>query len=229
VDHIEHVGCRDSFALSLQLCRNGLICGSSSGVSLQGLFNFLSVRKKEGTLSDLRGEDGLMHAVFICCDLSYQYIDEYFSNLGPESFPQIQNESLTKADLYRYDDAWEVSSPATARSLLEDKSTFTVDFRQQADFESDHFPGALNVPLTSLDGAAKSPFLAPELLEKQWTELEALFSEAFLSRFTGRKKVLCLCYHGDTSRFATSVLRAKGFEALSLKGGYEALVKAETT
>lgn len=36
--------------------------------------------------------------------------------------------------------------------------------------------------------------------------------------------MLCLCYHGDTARVATSVLRAKGFEAESVRGGHAALL-----
>lgn len=36
VDAIEEVGSKDAFSLSLQLCREGLICGPSSGFNLQG-------------------------------------------------------------------------------------------------------------------------------------------------------------------------------------------------
>lgn len=46
--------------------------------------------------------------------------------------------------------------------------------------------------------------------------------EMALSRLQGHH-VLVICYHGDTARVATSVLRAKGIEADSLRGGYQAL------
>lgn len=92
VDHIEHVGSHDSYNLSLKLCRNGVVCGPSSGFNLQGLFSLLEKRKAEGTLSQLAEADGLVHCVFLCCDLPYQYINEYFSKLGPEAFPPITNE-----------------------------------------------------------------------------------------------------------------------------------------
>jgi cysteine synthase len=36
VDAVEEVGSKDAFGLSLQLCREGLICGPSSGFNLQG-------------------------------------------------------------------------------------------------------------------------------------------------------------------------------------------------
>lgn len=34
------------------------------------------------------------------------------------------------------------------------------------------------------------------------------------------KKLLLLCYDGDSARVATSVLRAHGYDAHSIKGGY---------
>ena len=95
VDHIEEVGSHDSFSLSLDLCRNGLVCGHSSGFNLKGLYQFIEKCKVEGSLSDLAGEDGEVHCVFLCCDLPYQYINEYFDKLGEKHFPTIHNEVRT--------------------------------------------------------------------------------------------------------------------------------------
>jgi cysteine synthase len=93
VDVIEEVGAADSFALSLQLCREGVVCGPSSGFNLKGLLNTLEKMKAAGTLPALGGSsNSLIHCVFLCCDLPYQYIGEYFSKLGKESFPPIHNE-----------------------------------------------------------------------------------------------------------------------------------------
>ena len=92
VDVIEEVNSYDSFSLSLDLCREGIVCGPSSGFNLQGLFQMLEKRKKEGTLSELAGPDGVTHCVFLCCDLPYQYIGEYFSRLGEDKFHPIKNE-----------------------------------------------------------------------------------------------------------------------------------------
>jgi cysteine synthase len=91
VDKIEEVGSHDSFSLSLQLCRHGIVSGPSSGFNLQGLFQMIQKRKDAGTLSELAGADGQIHCVTMCCDLPYQYIDEYFDKLGPEHFPSIRN------------------------------------------------------------------------------------------------------------------------------------------
>jgi hypothetical protein len=56
-----------------------------------GLYDFLNQSKASGTLNDLRGEDGFVHSVFICCDLPYQYLDDYFTKLGPEYFHELKN------------------------------------------------------------------------------------------------------------------------------------------
>ena len=95
VDAIEEVTSPDSYSWSLELCREGIVCGPSSGFNLKGLFQMLEKRKADGTLSELAGPDGLIHSVFLCCDLPYQYISEYFKALGPEKFHPIQNEVRT--------------------------------------------------------------------------------------------------------------------------------------
>lgn len=92
VDQIEEVGSADSYSLSLELIRNGLVCGPSSGFNLQGLYQMLGKRKSEGTLNDIKGPDGQIHCVFLCCDLPYQYVSEYFDKLGAEHFPAMKNE-----------------------------------------------------------------------------------------------------------------------------------------
>lgn len=92
VDVIEEVNSPDSYSWSLDLCREGIVCGPSSGFNLQGLFQMIEKRKNAGTMSEITGPDGLIHSVFLCCDLPYQYIPEYFQKLGPEKFHPIQNE-----------------------------------------------------------------------------------------------------------------------------------------
>jgi hypothetical protein len=92
VDHVEEVGSQDSFSLSLDLIREGLVCGPSSGFNLKGLFQFIEKRKAEGNLSQLMAPDGEIHCAFLCCDLPYQYVNEYFDKLGESFFPSIKNE-----------------------------------------------------------------------------------------------------------------------------------------
>lgn len=260
VDSIEEVGSERSYTLSLKLCREGLVCGPSSGFNLQGLFQMLEKRKNAGTLGELAGPDGLTHCVFLCCDLPYQYIGEYFQKLGAEEFPPIRNEvsppsmtcqnatkknpeltivqRLTKVDLHRYDEAWErdalevlpqvYGSPRSLEhSLLSEISLRpqhrVIDLRRAGDFGAWSLPGSINLPLSSLGPHTPSPFSDPAVLEAQWVELEKIFNESRLVTDLGSHHVLVVCYDGDTARVATSVLRAKGLEADSVRGGHQAM------
>ncbi|KAJ5681701.1 uncharacterized protein N7477_001641, partial [Penicillium maclennaniae] len=238
VDSIEEVGSQHSYTLSLRLCREGLVCGPSSGFNLQGLFQMLEKRKNAGTLGDLAGPDGLTHCVFLCCDLPYQYIGEYFQKLGAEEFPPIRNERLTKVDLHRYDEAWErdalevlpqvYGSPRSLEhSLLSEISLRpqhrVIDLRRAEDFGAWSLPESINLPLSSLGPHTPSPFSDPAVLEAQWVELEKIFHDGRLVTELGSHHVLVVCYDGDTARVATSVLRAKGLEADSVRGGHQAM------
>jgi cysteine synthase A len=81
----------------------------------------------------------------------------------------------------------------------------------------------MNLPLSSAGPHTASPFSDPELLEAQWVELEKIFTDDALVSDLGRHHVLVVCYDGDSARVATSVLRAKGIEADSVRGGHRAL------
>ncbi|ENH65266.1 Putative siderophore biosynthesis protein SbnA [Fusarium oxysporum f. sp. cubense race 1] len=255
VDHIEEVDSHKSFSMSLDLCRNGIVCGPSSGFNLKGLYQLIEKRKAEGTLSDLAGPDGTINCVFLCCDLPYQYINEYFDKLGESYFPSIKNQDLLEVDLYRYDEKWERSAsealdaffdvdrgalldmvladPKTGsvntvdlQSILRSKQDTTIiDLRQPDDFSMFHLPGAVNMPFVQ-DGTP-SPFSDAKLLESLWKNLDGAFKApgAEVQSLLSGRRVLLTCYDGDSARVATSVLRAKGYEADSIRGGFQALNK----
>ena len=62
------------------------------------------------------------------------------------------------------------------------------------------------------------------MLESQWKELEATFTaDRINAHDLVGKDVYVICYGGDTARVATSVLRARGISAHSVKGGHAAL------
>lgn len=92
LDVVEEVGSKDSYSLSLDLTRQGIVCGPSSGFTLQGLLQRIEKKKQDGTLSQLAGPDGEVKCVFMCCDLPFQYLNEYFDKLGPEKFRPVRNE-----------------------------------------------------------------------------------------------------------------------------------------
>lgn len=92
VDFVESVSSVDSYRLSMMLSREGLICGPSSGMALQGLFDFLQRTKDAGKLHEYAAPDtGDISCVFVCCDLPHQYLDGYFERLGEEDFFPITN------------------------------------------------------------------------------------------------------------------------------------------
>lgn len=119
-------------------------------------------------------------------------------------------------------------------------NTQILDFRRSDDYDAFHLPKSVNIPLETLrEGAVRgSPFADPvgdcSMLEELWLELESLFTvtdgagkknpsaDALMAILRG-KNVLTLCYDGDSSRVANSVLRAKGVNSESILGGYTAL------
>jgi rhodanese-related sulfurtransferase len=127
--------------------------------------------------------------------------------------------------------------------LIPRPNTQILDFRTSSDYEAFHLPNSVNIPLETLkDGASRgSPFSDPvgdcSMLEELWLELESYFSvktktregeqrnpsaEALMAILRG-KRVLTLCYDGDSARVANSVLRAKGVTSDSVRRGYAAL------
>ncbi|KAM0385817.1 hypothetical protein ACHAPY_000363 [Fusarium culmorum] len=255
VDHIEEVDSHNSFSMSLDLFRNGIVCGPSSGFNLTGLFQLIEKRKAEGSLSDLAGPDGTINCVFLCCDLPYQYISEYFDKLGESYFPSIKNEDLLKVDLYRYDEKWErtaseaidaffdvdrgalldmvLADPKSASVSTIDlhgilrsrQDTTIIDLRQPQEFSNFHLPGAVNIPF--VNDNTPSPFSDAKLLETLWKSLEDTFKKPNqdLQSLLQDRRILLTCCDGDSARVATSVLRAKGYEADSIRGGFQALNK----
>lgn len=145
---------------------------------------------------------------------------------------------MTKVDLHRYDEAWErdafevlpkvYASPRPLNQTPLSEITLkplrrVLDLRQTADFQAWHLPESINVPLSSVSPHTGSPFSDPAVLEAQWLELEQIFGDECLVSDLVSYHVLVLCYDGDTARVATSVLRAKGLDADSVRGGYRAL------
>lgn len=71
------------------------------------------------------------------------------------------------------------------------------------------------------------------MLEKLWLKLEGMFgpqegaapaetNKGLLEEYKSRP-VLLVCYNGDCSRVAASVLRAKGFQADCVRGGLSSI------
>ena len=93
VDAVEISSSVDSYRLSMQLSREGLVVGPSTGMALKGLFRWLEKAKEADELDLYREEwSGEVNCVFVCCDLPQQYMEGYFKRLSAEDFRPIQNE-----------------------------------------------------------------------------------------------------------------------------------------
>lgn len=131
-------------------------------------------------------------------------------------------------DLYRYDEAWELQPKEALSHFADDTTlkpnTILIDLRTPLDFVACQIPGAYNLPLQSVKSSSPSPFSEAAVLESQWRDLEAMFTSDRINAYDLSGKTVCMiCYNGDTARVATSVLRAKGIVAVSIRGGYAAL------
>jgi len=93
VDSIERVETTVSYQLSMELSRQGIVVGPSSGLALAGLLQYLTGLKQENKIEDFRDKqsDDLV-CVFLCPDGPLPYLDEYFKYLDSSQFPAIQNE-----------------------------------------------------------------------------------------------------------------------------------------
>ncbi len=95
VDHIERIETVQSYRLSMEMSRRGLIVGPSSGLAIAGLIQHLERLKKEGSLDEVRDEkSGDITCVFPCPDGPMPYLDEYFKYLDASDFPAIRNEEV---------------------------------------------------------------------------------------------------------------------------------------
>jgi rhodanese-related sulfurtransferase len=136
IDCSEHVDSYSSYKKSLELCRNGLLCGPSSGLAFVGLLKYLQHQKQVCGLDKLRDESGTISCkythcwlsilegsyhektgAFIVCDLPYQYIGEYVSKLGESAFPPIHNPELLGTDIYSYGIDWKISAKVAWRKV----------------------------------------------------------------------------------------------------------------
>ncbi|KAG8740676.1 hypothetical protein FRC10_004054 [Ceratobasidium sp. 414] len=250
IDTMEEVTSPEAFEYSLDLCRNGLLVGPSSGMALLGLYKFFDrTMKEQGTLDHLRNEDGDIPCVFICCDGPFQYIREYYEKLDESHFLPIRNSELLEADPYAYNLDWEFSpveayakffmprplanGHATAstkapcdrgKADFNPSSTVIVlDLRSSHDFSHLRLPNSINFPI----GRTPNPYQHPPTMVDQFKLIdsrigaEAKNDTEFGDEVLGGKVVFTLGYDGHSARLAMGVLRNRGLEAYCVMGGVE--------
>jgi rhodanese-related sulfurtransferase len=105
-----------------------------------------------------------------------------------------------------------------------------IDLRDLTAFKTAHVLGAHCVPLQGLspDTANGDLFGDAEAVHWAWTKLRELLSQQQIANLlkatqATKREVLVICYDGDASRLATSMLRSRGIEASSVEGGWKGL------
>ncbi|QRV85629.1 cysteine synthase [Ceratobasidium sp. AG-Ba] len=251
IDAMEEVTSPEAFEYSLDLCRNGLLVGPSSGMALLGLYKYFDRTIKEtGTLDHLRNEDGEIPCVFICCDGPFQYIHEYYEKLDESYFLPVRNSELRDVDPYAYNLDWELSPSEAFQKIFGPKplingfaisprapndrgkadfcplSTIVVlDLRSEDDFAHMHLPNSINFPV----GRTRNPYQHPPTMVETFKLVDsAIGLEAKNDPKYGddvlageHKVVFTLGYDGHMARLAMSVLRNRGLEAYCIMGGVE--------
>ncbi len=220
INYVEVVGTKQAYETSLNLCRNGLLAGPSSGFALAGLLNFFK-NTCDKHLDQFRNKDGEIIAVFICPDLPHPYIEEYFQYLDSEHFPKIKNQELllndvpktsikkiadTQNTLIDPEDAYKIiyaeqqdvvwRKVNNGQTPKLQKNSVVLDIRTKEKFQHNHLPGSIHVSYG-------------ELLTK---------SEQIKSSYKN-KQVCVLCETGAKSITAANLLRSKGVSAHSINGG----------
>ncbi|GJE91549.1 cysteine synthase [Phanerochaete sordida] len=249
VNAVEEIASPESFEKSLELCRNGLLVGPSSGLALLGLLKHLNKLKEKGELDQLRNEDtGEIPCVFICCDQPFQYISEYYTKLGPEHFTPITNELLLGVDPYPYNVDWEFP-PRVVRDLLQGKPVVlpptlstsssgkentlqidpsrmvVLDLRATSDFAASRLPGSVNLDVGARE--QPNPYQDPPTMVRQFRVLDerlAATDSQFGAALDG-KVVFTLSYKGHVARLAMSILRNRKVQAHCVMGGSDAWIE----
>ncbi|KAJ7349210.1 cysteine synthase B [Mycena albidolilacea] len=219
-DVVEEVGSFEAYEKSMELSRMGLLVGPSSGLTLVGLFNFLTKRKEGGTLDELRNANGEIPCVFICADQPFQYIGDYFKKLPPSHFCPVTNAELFTSDSYPYNMDWEVS-PEKGKRMLEGDGGLPVcilDLRNANDFNASHISGSLNVDVGARD--LPNPYKHAPTLTQLWRQLDERLSanDATFGPALEGRRVLTVSYDGNVARLAMSILRNRGLEAYCVQG-----------
>ncbi|KAJ7187822.1 tryptophan synthase beta subunit-like PLP-dependent enzyme [Mycena filopes] len=219
IDQAEFATSVDSYRASVELCRQGLLVGPSSGLALTGLYHFLEKTKANGALDKLRGPDGKIKCAFICCDLPFPYIGEYFEKLPASLFPKIVNDELIGVDRYPYGSTWTISPDEAYSKIGADSAcALVLDLRDSEDFAAVRIARSVNLDLRCKQEA--NPFTSPQTLRRQWLELDRRLSAEDLE-LGSKRAVVINSYNGHTAVIASSVLRKKGVEAYAVQGGFD--------
>ena len=164
----------------------------------------------------------MLLGAFICCDLPFLYISDYFSKLPPASFPPVQRPELLDVDLYPYGIDWKIDVDQ-ASVLMRKPESVGLDLRDRGDYTAGHIGRSIHFDLHA--SKEPNPFLDPATLVRQWTVLnarltseDATYSQLYSSSVSD---VVIVSYDGASAAIAASVLRHNGLRAHYVEGTFE--------
>ncbi|UFX82920.1 pyridoxal-phosphate dependent enzyme [Candidatus Absconditicoccus praedator] len=209
LDYLESVGTKRAYMQSLILSRNGIISGPSSGMNLEGVFQF--IKNNYEKIIDLKEKKGSINIVFVCCDLPFLYIKDYFKYLDEELFPDIKNKHLLKSfDIKNIEKNIQIDSKKffniffkeTNNSIWEkiknkeniktNINCILIDIRNKKQFKHFKIPNSINIE--------------PKDIEDYLTNKK-------------NKEIYLICEYGGKSNEIASKLQNRGYNAYSIKGG----------
>lgn len=102
--------------------------------------------------------------------------------------------------------------------------TLLVDIRPQQDYAKGHVRAARSIPLSATDVSFSGDARA---VEERWREISSAINGPVWPEIPTEPphQLLIMCGDsGQSGRMAVAILRAKGVDAFSIEGGYDALV-----
>jgi cysteine synthase A len=86
VDKTIPINQESAYEQSLNLIREGLLVGPSTGMQLAMINKMITSMKKDNTLNNYRNKEGEIIIIFIAGDTMFPYVDDYFSVLPKKYF-----------------------------------------------------------------------------------------------------------------------------------------------
>lgn len=207
LDFLQEVSTKRSYLQSLHLSRHWIIAWPSSGMNLEWVFNFIKENYNE--LQNQKDKKGDLNIVFVCCDLPFMYLKEYFKYLDEELFPPIKNKHLLKnKDLEDINNDIEISAetffddyfgknPEKVWELINkwekiynSEDMLLIDIRESKYFQHFSIPNSINVQAENIENY---------LEDKK------------------EKSIYLLCEYWGFSNHIADKLRNKWYNAFSIK------------
>lgn len=174
-------------------------------------------------LDGLRNQNGEVVAAFICPDSPFPYLDEYFEYLDDSYFPKIEHEELLINKPDRKKEKQRASSPHFNFDLNPSDAyrmayTLTPQEAWLKLRRGDNIPLRKNIAI--IDTRTHGDFLHFHLPGSKRMDPYQIAEKALqLSRNWRGKKIILVCPMGIRTRAIAELLRGKGVEAYSIKGG----------